>query len=758
MTDSPRDLLDPIVESFDGESDDWADVLKRAEAPRPWRRRFPRALVLAAALLVVGLAIAAPFGLAGKVIGLFREGGKPVPVASLSESDRSALILSMCSQVRLVTPAGKAPEERCADGDPRIEEIANNGTRLYWRATFPNGLECLASGRVRGYRETGGGRSHIGRMSCGRNGNLFPTPKRPITVDAAMTFSPRFRIQLLGAAGLAGDGVESVGLIETDGNVLKTSVEGRTYDFGRPPNRKWESIAAYDASGKEVYRESLHLDGRPPSRRSGPAKQPRAKPLPPLPKQDPVQHGEVPGATIDVYRSGLIAVHLDKNGGPYELLRPGKGYPSVGIGCSDVAYGAGHWATLGGGSYGTFGPEIQTAVGSVSPVQHRGEAPRPPFDLCTMRGRYGLRWNDARGMHGAVEVAFTPLGQRYFDEQAVATDLALFMRTPEMRAVRKGDGNGRVPTGARHRSALSLPGRGAGRANRLGRSGEYRNLDESQRPDRHLQASRGRSAPVRDASRRWRVRPEQPRRPETALLLAGRDLGGAVDHAVEPRDDVEHAHLGAEGDVLLEAGRAVRSREEALRARPARRARSRPRPSRSRSPRRRGAGRSGRRSTRRRARTCPGTPRTSAARPPHAHVRPRRPRPGSAGSRGAPPGSGPRPRGSCASRSSSRRSPSWRAARRRTPAARPRRRTPRSCERPARRRAAPRPASPERERLLDLGAAVDALVPRGQRLRDRRGGPKHVHDDPQGAGLRLRGRKSDVDAHPPTTLPPWPKL
>jgi hypothetical protein len=151
MTDSPSDLLDRIVEPFDGEPDEWADVMKRAEANHRWR--FPRALVLAATLLVIGLAIAAPFGLAGKVIGLFREGGKPVPVASLSPSDRSALILSMCSQVRLVTPTGRAPEKRCADANPRIEEIANDGTRLYWKATFSNGTKCLASGPVRGYRE-----------------------------------------------------------------------------------------------------------------------------------------------------------------------------------------------------------------------------------------------------------------------------------------------------------------------------------------------------------------------------------------------------------------------------------------------------------------------------------------------------------------------------------------------------------------------------------------------------------------------------
>ena len=449
MTDSPRDVLDRIVEPFDAEPDDWADVLKRAQAPLAWRQRFPRALILTVALVVLALAAAAPFGLAGLVIGLFKNQGKPVPVASLSRSDRDALIFSMCSQVRLVTPAGKAPEKRCGDGEPRIVEIANNGTRLYWKATFPNGMECLASGSVRGYREYGGGRSHIGFMGCGKNSYLFPTPKRPITVEAPTSWRVGDRrAKLLGASGLAGEGVASVGLIEKDGNVLKVDVKGRTYDFGRPPNREWESIAAYDASGKEVYRESLHLVARGSYIPSGPAKPPKRQPLPPLPKEPPVQHGEAPGATIDVYRAGLVAVHVSKNARAYRLLRPGQADHRVSVGCEDVAYGAGHWETLGSGSYGTFGPEIRAFVSSVSPVQPRGETPRPPFDLCAMRATYGLRWNDARGMHGAVEIAFTPLGRRYFDELAVARDLALLMRTPQMRAIRKAMAGGRVPPGA----------------------------------------------------------------------------------------------------------------------------------------------------------------------------------------------------------------------------------------------------------------------------------------------------------------------
>jgi hypothetical protein len=450
MSDSPRDVLNRLVEPFGGEDDDWGDVMQRVGARR---RRLARRLAIAAALIVFALGLAVPFGLAGQIIGLFKDDGKPVPLASLTPSDRHALVLSMCSHVELVTPPGTAPEKRCADGDPKITEIANDGTRRYWKVAYPNGIQCLASGRVRGYRQIGGGRSFIGQMGCGKNPDLFPNPGRPITVDAAIGFDVGDRrAYLFNASGLAGEGVAAVGLVEKDGDVLKTDVEGRTYDFGRPPNREWDSIAAYDESGDEVYRESLHLDvpARPPAPRSPKPPPPPPPPLTPLPRQSPTQHGEAPGATIDVYRSGLVAVHLTKGSRAYELLRPGKTADQrVNVSCARLAYGAGRWESLGAGVSVPFGMEIRASVGSISPIQVRGETPLPPFDACWLKGTYGLRWNDPRGMHAAVEVAFTSLGRRYFDELAVAQDLELFMRTPEMRSVRADMREGRVPTGAR---------------------------------------------------------------------------------------------------------------------------------------------------------------------------------------------------------------------------------------------------------------------------------------------------------------------
>ena len=432
MKDTPvTEALERLVAPFDGEQGAWSDVLARAS--RGGRRRKLVTVTVLGFVVVAGLAVMVPFGLAGRIVGLFRDEGKPVSVASLSRADREALIYSMCRRVDLVTHRGRPPEKRCLDGEPTIEEIANNGTRLYWKVSFPSGMDCLASGSVRGYREYGGGRSHIGMIGCGQR--LLPTPKRPITVDAVMHFKTGDRRpRVFRVSGLAGEGVATVGLVEKDGDAFKTRVAGRTYVFERPPDREWTAIAAFDDSGDQVYRERLPL-GPWPVRTRRRVVPPRRRRLPPLPKQAPLQHAEAPAATVDVYRSGLVAVRFTSTASRgYRLVRPVTSDPRVPISCASVAYGAGQWEELGSGAYGDFGLEMRTFV-TMARFSHG--AARPPFDVCSVRGTYGQRWNDARGMHDTVEFSFTPLGRRFFAEKAAARDLALFLRTPEMRAIRK---------------------------------------------------------------------------------------------------------------------------------------------------------------------------------------------------------------------------------------------------------------------------------------------------------------------------------
>jgi hypothetical protein len=165
-----------------------------------------------------------------------------------------------------------------------------------------------------------------------------------------------------------------------------------------------------------------------------PPRRPTLSPLPPLPKQPPIQHVETAVATVDVYGSGLVDVRFKSTTSrAYRLLRPRTLDPRVPVSCVNLAYGAGTWEAIGSGSYGTFGRTMRAQiVGGI-----RAGAAKAPFDACSARGLYGRRWNDARSMHDPLEIAFTPLGRRFFAEQAAARDLSLFMRTPQIRAIRR---------------------------------------------------------------------------------------------------------------------------------------------------------------------------------------------------------------------------------------------------------------------------------------------------------------------------------
>jgi hypothetical protein len=430
--DSVSEALERFVAPFDRDRGEWDDVLDRVGVVAARRRRrLGPALVLAACVLAAVLALAPPFGLAGRFIDVFRE-GKPIPVTSLTRIDRDALVFMFCNRLELATPSGKPPERRCLDGNPKIEEIANNGERLYWKVTFPDGRTCLASGSVRGHRDTfGRGRSHIGQIGCPAR---VPTAKKPITVEMAMSFAlGARRARLFRATGLAASNVETVGLVDDTGDVLKEPVDGHSYQFSAPPERAWIAIAAYDESGDELYREPLRLvhPPRPPVDRD--YKAPPPPPPPALPKATPLQRAESEDATIDVYRSGFVRLRFKSTTGrAYDLLQPRGQDRRIPIMCYDVAYGAGHWEVLGSGAYGQFGPEMRTVV-----TGPRGSgALTPPVDACAVRGVYGRRWNDWRGTHDPVEVAFTPLGERFFLEQAAARDLGLFVRSPALRGIR----------------------------------------------------------------------------------------------------------------------------------------------------------------------------------------------------------------------------------------------------------------------------------------------------------------------------------
>ncbi|HEX3267625.1 MAG TPA: hypothetical protein VHQ98_06560 [Gaiellaceae bacterium] len=411
--------------------DDWQDVLRRTR-----RRRHRTAALIAA--VVVALVVSG-FAVGGRVIGLFDEHGKRIPLSSLSERDRESIVNSLCRRLALSHRPGKAPEQVCLDGEPTIEEIANDGSTIHWRITYPWGVSCVASGRVGGYHDPVFGDHIFGSFGCDVGApeeKLVPTPKRPITVEESIGASrthPRARLVQL--SGLAGQGVASVGLVPKTGSALKVAVHDQAYSFGAIPDRDWVAVAAFDAAGNEVYRESLHLEGVVLTPSSTTTTRVSFPPPPPRPAGAPFQHASSSTATADVYRTGMVVLRFlsTKSEAYQQLLRSSRhSSGGVGITCSTVALGRNRWKDLGGGQSARLAPEIRMRMDN-----EHGGMPSPPFDFCEITGTYGRYWNDEEGTHELVEVPFTPLAKRYLDERATARDLAYFVRTRKMWRIRK---------------------------------------------------------------------------------------------------------------------------------------------------------------------------------------------------------------------------------------------------------------------------------------------------------------------------------
>ena len=429
-----RERFDALAGPADA---DWSDVRRRA------RRRTER-VVVAVAALAVGL-VAAGLAVGGEVIGLFDVHGKQIPLGSLSQRDQEMLVTSMCPHPEIRSAPGSPPKASCREGDPTIEEIANDGSQTHYRIRYPWGLTCVASGPVGGRHDPTFGDSIIRTLGCNAwapGHKLVPTPSRPITVDASLGSSAKDpRIRLLRLSGLAGRGVTSVGLVAKTGPPLHTPVRGNAYSFGSIPARHWIAVAAYDEGGKEVYREPLHgLGASAPKLRLHPSKSSVWSPGPPKrPNGAPLQHATTHEAVADVYRNGVVELRFTSTSSEAyrRLIRSSAASSNTaGVSCLKVAFGGGRWKSIGGGSNAHVAQTMGAHMGGGGGRAPIGGMPAPPFDVCEISGTYGRYWNDEEGTHELVEVPFTVIARRFLEERATARDLAYFVRTKKMHRIR----------------------------------------------------------------------------------------------------------------------------------------------------------------------------------------------------------------------------------------------------------------------------------------------------------------------------------
>src|SRR5206468_254836 len=148
-------------------------------------------------------------------------------------------------------------------------------------------------------------------------------------------------------------------------------------------------VAAYDRSGRRVYREALPGVGRlVPRPDSRPLKARVWSPGPPKrPSEAPLQHAATSAAVADVYRNGVVVLDFRSTSSDAyrRLVRSSRNSSNTAsVSCLKVAFGGGRWNALGGGSNAHVAPTMGAPLGA-GPI---GGTPSPPFDVCEISGTY----------------------------------------------------------------------------------------------------------------------------------------------------------------------------------------------------------------------------------------------------------------------------------------------------------------------------------------------------------------------------------
>jgi hypothetical protein len=411
MTDLDRELNRRLSVLVGNGREDWRDVRRRARAHSfaRSRRGWIWLVMLAAA---IAIAAAPPLGLGRSVLDLFRDPGKP-------EIPRSE-----------IPPQMRLSFDR-KYGNWSVHEIANDGTTAFYALKDGEGrVVCIATGKAdrKAARPRGGG--PFGVKACGDPTAIFSS-ERPIyylvTVEVSIGKpGPRpFRV-----TGVAVDGVEKIVLTGASDRV-ETRVKGNAFTFTEFPDAQTIRIAALDDRGKVVHSEFLQGFGpaeqTPPTtspQTTAPPPPPPPPPLVPLGGERPIQRGRTRDADLRVYPSGLVVFRIAPRSRAAHLVA--------------ANYSCMKYTLIDGKEYPVWsGGSASLALSGVE-LRARPSEPlvQPPYDGCEVPSIFGRRWGDRRSMHDPVEVPLTARGRLFFNEQAAARDLAHFLRSPRILALR----------------------------------------------------------------------------------------------------------------------------------------------------------------------------------------------------------------------------------------------------------------------------------------------------------------------------------
>jgi hypothetical protein len=227
--------------------------------------------------------------------------------------------------------------------------------------------------------------------------------------------------------GLVADGAVKVDLRDRNGKTVASArVTNNLYTFPPPYPKTFLRVVPVDANGNDLLPHPAWGEHQqsPPFLFG-----PRATRIDPSRIGRVIQRGSGDGVDVSVGSTGVVDVHLASVSPQTRQLISGR---NVGVNCFSVSPTIRH--TRGAGVSVTWGSTTEVAFKIMGYI-------KPPFDGCEISSTVGHRWHDQWGTHSPVEVPLTKRGAWYFENRAVARDLALFVRSKQMHQLRKLQGN-----------------------------------------------------------------------------------------------------------------------------------------------------------------------------------------------------------------------------------------------------------------------------------------------------------------------------
>jgi hypothetical protein len=135
-----------------------------------------------------------------------------------------------------------------ATGEQRL--LAIRGTEAFYRIRSSSERECY------GIASSGSPALRLEALQCSRS---FPSREYPVLPFVTLMGSPDSdQLRVTQSDGIAADGVTAVAFETSDGRyVSRTEVQDNVYQMTGIPKEGLVALAAFDAAGDVVYRQSL---------------------------------------------------------------------------------------------------------------------------------------------------------------------------------------------------------------------------------------------------------------------------------------------------------------------------------------------------------------------------------------------------------------------------------------------------------------------------------------------------------------------